>query len=83
MPQATSSVIYFPKQSKPAGTKHPKEQCSVLEWVRNGYTFPGKKPKPLPSPGLPPSSPNPLPPISTPPSPNPPPRKPGEKGGAR
>ena len=41
--QATSSVIYFPKQSKPAPKKKtPKQKCTVLEWIRAGYTFPGK-----------------------------------------
>lgn len=39
---ATGSVIYFPKQSKPAPKKHPKEKCTVLEWIRRGYVFPGK-----------------------------------------
>jgi hypothetical protein len=39
---ATGSVIYFPKQSKPTGKKHPKEKCTVLEWIRDGYQFPGK-----------------------------------------
>jgi hypothetical protein len=40
MPQAPSSVIYFPKQSKPAPKKKPKTKCTVLEWIRNGYQFP-------------------------------------------
>jgi hypothetical protein len=42
---ATGSVIYFPKQSKPARKpkkKNPKQKCTVLEWIRNGYQFPGK-----------------------------------------
>ena len=39
---ATSNVIHFPKQSKSAKKKHPKEQCTVLQWIRGGYTFPGK-----------------------------------------
>ena len=35
--QTNSSVIYFPKQSKFARSskRHPKEKCTVLEWVRN------------------------------------------------
>jgi hypothetical protein len=44
MSQAAVSVIYFPKQSKP--TPKPKkktgQKCTVLEWIRNGYQFPGK-----------------------------------------
>jgi hypothetical protein len=40
---ATGSLIYFPKQSKPAPRKkHPKEKCTVLEWIRAGWQFPGK-----------------------------------------
>jgi hypothetical protein len=38
--QATGSVIYFPKQSKPTrGSKKRKaeEKCTVLEWIRNTY----------------------------------------------
>jgi hypothetical protein len=43
MPQAPSSVIYFPKQPKPAlRKKHPGQKCTVLEWIRGGYVFPGK-----------------------------------------
>jgi hypothetical protein len=47
MPQAISSVIYFPKQSKCAPAKNkktekPKPKATVLEWIRNGYVFPGK-----------------------------------------
>jgi hypothetical protein len=41
--QAHSSVIYFPKQSKPAPTpekKKPGQKCTVLKWIRNGYRFP-------------------------------------------
>jgi len=81
MPQATVSVIYFPKQSKPTRSKRPKEKCSItaMDWIRNGYAFPGK---PLPSPHLPPPKPTPGP-ISTPPTPDNPPRKPGERGGAQ
>ena len=71
---SAASVIYFPKQSKPARKKHPNEKCTVLEWIRTGYQFPGK---PLPSPHLPPPKPTPGP-ISIPPSPDTPPRKPGE-----
>jgi hypothetical protein len=47
--QAPSSVIYFPKHSKPAPTPKKKktgQKCTVLEWIRSGYVFPGK---PLPS----------------------------------
>jgi hypothetical protein len=40
--QAERSVIHFPKQSKPTSKKHPKEKCTVLEWIRNGWQFPGK-----------------------------------------
>jgi hypothetical protein len=43
--QAIGSVIYFPKQSKPKGTpkkKKPGKKCTVLEWIRNRYHFPGK-----------------------------------------
>jgi hypothetical protein len=80
MSQATGSVIYFPKQSKPAPKKKNREhKCTVLEWIRRGYTFPGK---PLPSPHLPPPKPTPDP-ITVPPSPDAPPKKPGEKGGAQ
>jgi hypothetical protein len=48
---ATGSVIYFPKLSKHAPQKtkktdKPKPKATVLEWVRNGYQFPGK---PVPS----------------------------------
>jgi hypothetical protein len=51
MPQATNSLIYFPKQSKHAPPKtkktdKPKPKATVLEWIRNGYQFPGK---PVPS----------------------------------
>jgi hypothetical protein len=79
---ATRILIYFPKQSKltpkPA-KKKPGQKCSVLTWIRNGYQFPGKKPKPLPSPHLPPPKPSPNP-ITVPPSPDNPPRKPAEGG---
>ena len=41
--QAPSSVIYFPKQSKPIPKKKTTGQkCTVLEWIRHGYQFPGK-----------------------------------------
>ncbi len=41
--QAPSSVIYFPKQSKPTPKKKkPGQKCTVLEWIRNGYQFSGK-----------------------------------------
>jgi hypothetical protein len=40
---ATHSLIYFPKQSKPTPKKNPPGQKgTVLEWMRNGYQFPGK-----------------------------------------
>ena len=70
--QAPSSVIYFPKQSKRTGNKHPKEKCTVLDWIRSGAPVPFPPPPPKPTPG----------PITVPPSPDNPPRKPGEKGGA-
>jgi hypothetical protein len=42
--QAKSSVIYFPKQSKPTPQKtDPEQKSTVLEWIRNGYVFPGKR----------------------------------------
>ena len=78
---ATSTLIYFPKRSKPVSNKHPKEKCTVVEWIRNGWQFRGKPnpPKPLP----PPVPPKPVPgPVQIPPTPDNPPRKPGEKGGA-
>lgn len=44
-----SSVIYFPKQSKktprkakPKDKTEPQPKTTVLEWIRNGYQFPGK-----------------------------------------
>jgi hypothetical protein len=41
--QATGSVIYFPKQSKPKPKKRkPGQKCTVLEWIRSGYQFPAK-----------------------------------------
>jgi len=41
--QAPGSVIHFPKQSKPAPKKKkPGQKSTVLEWIRNGYQFPGK-----------------------------------------
>jgi hypothetical protein len=42
---ATHSLIYFPKQSKRTPRKKsekPKPKATVLEWIRNGYQFPGK-----------------------------------------
>ena len=45
MSQAPNSVIYFPKQSKrtpPKKSEKPKPKATVLEWIRNGYQFPGK-----------------------------------------
>ena len=44
---ATGTLIYFPKQSKPAPRKKqnpgkPKPKATVLELIRNGYQFPGK-----------------------------------------
>jgi hypothetical protein len=43
--QTPISVIYFPKQSKPTPApkkKKPGQKATVLEWIRNGYQFPGK-----------------------------------------
>jgi hypothetical protein len=41
--QATSSLIYFPKQSKPTPKKkNPGQKCTVLEWIRNGYRLPSR-----------------------------------------
>jgi hypothetical protein len=43
MAQAASSVNYFPKQSKPTPKKkNLGQKCTVLEWIRSGYVFPGK-----------------------------------------
>lgn len=44
---ATGSLIYFPKQatppkSKPTDKKKPEPKSTVIEWIRNGYQFPGK-----------------------------------------
>ena len=46
---ATGTLIYFPKQLKPATrrkakptNKKPAPKATVLEWIRNGYQFPGK-----------------------------------------
>lgn len=42
---ATLNILHFPKQSKSAQKSKQKKttkKCTVLEWVRNGYTFPGK-----------------------------------------
>jgi len=44
--QAPGSVIHFPKQSKPTPTpkkKDPGQKSTVLEWIRHGYVFPGKR----------------------------------------
>ena len=38
-------VIDFPKQSNPTPKPNKKksgQKCTVLEWIRNGYQFPGK-----------------------------------------
>ena len=68
-----ANCIVFPRPSKPTGKKHPKEKCTVLEWVRHGFQFPGKP--------APPAPPKPSPdPITIPPSPNP---EPGKQGGAQ
>jgi hypothetical protein len=41
--QTPASVIYFSKQSKPTPKKKkPGQKATVLEWIRNGYQFPGK-----------------------------------------
>jgi len=46
--KASSIVIYFPKQKrtpkkkKPGQNKKPGQKCTVLEWIRNGWQFPGK-----------------------------------------
>jgi hypothetical protein len=40
--QAERIVIYFPRQSKPTSKEHPKERCTVLQWIRNGREFPEK-----------------------------------------
>lgn len=45
-----AAVIDFPKQSKrttppkpkPTDKKKPAPKATVLEWIRNGYRFPGK-----------------------------------------
>ena len=42
MSQAERSVIHFPKQSKPTRKKHPKEKCTVLEWIRKRLYVPGE-----------------------------------------
>ena len=51
--RTTCSVIYFPKQSKSPKKKHPKEKCTVLEWIRNGFVFPGNPEPPLKPPASP------------------------------
>jgi hypothetical protein len=43
--KASGIVIYFPKHSKPKPTpkkKKPGQKATVLEWIRNGWQFPGK-----------------------------------------
>ena len=45
--QATGSVIYLskpatPRKQKPTDKKKPAPKATVLEWIRNGYQFPGK-----------------------------------------
>lgn len=55
---ATGSLIYFPKQSKPATSrkskptdkKKPEPKSTVIEWIRRGYTFPGKPAPPISNP---------------------------------
>ena len=45
---ATVSLIYFPKskktprKAKPKDKAEPQPKATVLEWIRNGYQFPGK-----------------------------------------
>lgn len=44
---SVSNLIFFPKQQpvpkqKPADKTKPKPKATVLDWIRNGYTFPGK-----------------------------------------
>jgi hypothetical protein len=39
---AIGSVIYFPKQKPTPKKKKPGKKATVLEWIRNGYQFPGK-----------------------------------------
>jgi len=81
--QATHSLICFPKPSKSKSTpkkKTPGQKGTVMEFLRSGWEwqFPGKPPKPLPSPHLPPPGPAPDP-ITLPPQPDNPPRKEGAK----
>ena len=49
---SAGSVVYFLNPSKPASSpkKKPKDKATVLEWIRNGYAFPGK-PAPEPKHG--------------------------------
>ena len=55
---ATGSLIYFPKQSKrttprkskPTDKKKPAAKATVLDWIRNGYQFPGKPAPPISNP---------------------------------
>ena len=49
---ATGSLVYLPKQatprkSKPTDKKNPEPKSTVLEWIRNGYQFPGKPAPPI------------------------------------
>ena len=80
---ATSNIICFPKQPKAARTpKKEKPKSTVMEMIRQGWTFPGQGvPLPLPPPRPQPDKrPEPLPPIGVPPTPNP---EPGKQGGAQ
>ena len=41
--EAKCSLLYFPRKSKPAPKKkHPKEKCTVLEWIRKRLYVPGE-----------------------------------------
>jgi hypothetical protein len=52
---ATANLVHFPRQSKSSRStkKHPREKCTVLEWIRNGYHFPGVPLPPPPDPSQP------------------------------
>ena len=46
---STGSVLYFPKQSKktprkakPKDKTEPQPKATVMQWIRNGFAFPGK-----------------------------------------
>lgn len=79
MVPAPNCVDGYCPRHKAAGQhkQEPEPKSTVIEWIRNGYTFPGmpvptpRPPEPKPTPG----------PITVPPSPDNPPKKPGEKGG--